>query len=117
MIGYVGPTPITSRFMQDDGEMLCEEREVLVGCVDRKLPARGNSTDQKIRVGALDALGLASVEEPGCHDIVICCEQKVRESGKVFLQLFELRIFTQTREHLLPDGANDINAVFQNQAM
>ena len=40
---------------------------------------------------------------------------QIRECCKVFLQLLKLRVFAQATENLLPDGADNLHAVFQDQ--
>lgn len=81
------------RAVERDREDFREMREVRILREDREVVACGDSTNQEVSVGALDALRPAVVEERSSFLIINRHHPGVGKAGKVLAEVIEVRAF------------------------
>lgn len=60
--------------------------------------------------------GATAIEEPGSLDKIHRFDGDGGEGGKVAFEPVELGLLADSREHVLPDGADDFKPVLQHKA-
>ncbi|MDP8236604.1 MAG: hypothetical protein P9M08_09485, partial [Candidatus Erginobacter occultus] len=108
-------SPELSGLVQDNREVAGEEGKIPIGRIDREALANRDGANQKIGIRSLDPPGPAEIKQLSRRHVVFGAQGNIREGGQMFFQFFKLRLLSQSREQLLPDGPDNLNPVLQNQ--
>jgi hypothetical protein len=98
-----------------DREMRNEQGKVPVCGQNRHAVPVGDRANHEAGVRALDSTRAAHVEELGSALMIGRLNRQVRELTEVGSEPVELRLFSNPREHLLANGANEMSSALADE--
>lgn len=92
-----------------------KRQKILIFSEDRITPGYRTSTNQKIRVAALNSLTSTQVEKLCRHNIHLGFNCLIRKGTQARLNLIKLFLTPYSTQYLLPNCPNQLNTSFFNQ--